>query len=90
VKPRPLAARLPDLAEMAAWAIRHDCEAREVFAWPDLGAPPFHGSPGKSVVCEDSWDVLWWRYRVPALGDVDKVHTGLKVAHRIERPLIVA
>jgi sugar phosphate isomerase/epimerase len=30
-----------------------------------------YGWPGKSVVREDPWDVGWWRYRVPGLGDVD-------------------
>lgn len=29
------------------------------------------GYPGKSVVRENPWDVGWWRYRVPGLGDVD-------------------
>jgi sugar phosphate isomerase/epimerase len=80
-----------------------------------------YGWPGKAVVREDPFDVGWWRYRVPGLGDVDwrrvvdtlyeggfdgvlsvehedpvwggtedKVHTGLEVAHRTLRPLIVA
>jgi sugar phosphate isomerase/epimerase len=80
-----------------------------------------YGWPGKSVVREDPWDVGWWRYRVPGLGQVDwrrvvdtlyeggfdgvlsvehedpvwggteeRVHTGLQVAHRTLRPLIVA
>jgi sugar phosphate isomerase/epimerase len=29
------------------------------------------GFPGKAVVRENPWDVGWWRYRVPGLGDVD-------------------
>jgi sugar phosphate isomerase/epimerase len=80
-----------------------------------------YGWPGKAVVREDPWDVGWWRYRVPGLGQVDwrrvvdtlyeggfdgvlsvehedpvwggtedRVHTGLQVAHRTLRPLIVA
>jgi sugar phosphate isomerase/epimerase len=80
-----------------------------------------YGWPGKAVVRDDPFDVGWWRYRVPGLGDVDwrrvvdtlyeggfdgvlsvehedpvwggteeKVHTGLEVAHRTLRPLIVA
>lgn len=80
-----------------------------------------YGWPGKAVVREDPFDVGWWRYRVPGLGDVDwrrvidtlyeggfdgvlsvehedpvwggtedRVHTGLEVAHRTLRPLIVA
>jgi sugar phosphate isomerase/epimerase len=80
-----------------------------------------YGWPGKAVVREDPFDVGWWRYRVPGLGDVDwrrvvdtlygggfdgvlsvehedpvwggtedRVHTGLEVAYRTLRPLIVA
>jgi sugar phosphate isomerase/epimerase len=80
-----------------------------------------YGWPGKAVVREDPWDVGWWRYRVPGLGQVDwnavvdalyeggfdgvlsvehedpvwggtedKVRTGLQVARRTLRPLIVA
>lgn len=30
-----------------------------------------YGYPGKAVVREDPWDVGWWRYRVPGLGEVD-------------------
>lgn len=79
-----------------------------------------YGWPGKAVGREDPWDVGWWRYRVPGLGDVDwrrvidtlyeggfdgvlsvehedpvwggtedKVHTGLSVAYRTLRHLIV-
>lgn len=29
------------------------------------------GYPGKAVVRENPWDVGWWRYRVPGLGEVD-------------------
>ena len=80
-----------------------------------------YGWPGKAVVREDPWDVGWWRYRVPGLGQVDwprlidalyeggfagvlsvehedpvwggteeRIKTGLRVAHRTLRPLIVA
>jgi sugar phosphate isomerase/epimerase len=80
-----------------------------------------YGWPGKAVRREDPFDVGWWRYRVPGLGDVDwrrvvdtlyeggfdgvlsvehedpvwggtedRIHTGLEVAHRTLRPLIVA
>ncbi|WP_062464194.1 sugar phosphate isomerase/epimerase family protein [Demequina soli] len=31
------------------------------------------GWPGRAVVREDPWDVGWWRYRVPGLGQVDWV-----------------
>lgn len=80
-----------------------------------------YGYPGKAVNRPDPWDVGWWRYRVPGLGDVDwrriidtlyeggfdgvlsvehedpvwggtedLIRTGLEVAHRTLRPLIVA
>lgn len=31
----------------------------------------FYGFPGKAVVRDNPWDVGWWRYRVPGLGEVD-------------------
>jgi sugar phosphate isomerase/epimerase len=31
----------------------------------------YFGFPGKAVERENPWDVGWWRYRVPGLGDVD-------------------
>jgi sugar phosphate isomerase/epimerase len=80
-----------------------------------------YGWPGKAVVRDDPWDVGWWRYRVPGLGEVDwrrlvdalyeggfdgvlsvehedpvwggtedRVRTGLEVAHRTLRPLLIA
>jgi sugar phosphate isomerase/epimerase len=89
----------------------------EVFA----GRRNRYGFPGKAVNREDPWDVGWWRYRVPGLGEVDwqrvvdtlyeggfegvlsvehedpvwggtegRVRTGLQVAHRTLRPLLVA
>ncbi len=79
-----------------------------------------YGYPGKAVSRDDPWDVGWWRYRVPGLGEVnwsgvvdalyeggfdgvlsvehedpvwggteEKVKTGLRVAHRTLRPLLV-
>ena len=30
-----------------------------------------YGFPGKTVTRENPWDVGWWRYRVPGLGEVD-------------------
>ena len=30
-----------------------------------------YGWPGKAVHRDDPWDIGWWRYRVPGLGDVD-------------------
>ena len=80
-----------------------------------------YGWPGRAVARPDPWDVGWWRYRVPGLGQVDwpavidalyeggfggvvsvehedpvwggdedKVKTGLEIAHRTLRPLLVA
>jgi sugar phosphate isomerase/epimerase len=80
-----------------------------------------YGWPGRAVDRPDPWDVGWWRYRVPGLGEVDwvrvvdalyeggfdgvlsvehedplwggdeqRVKTGLEIAHRTLRPLIVA
>ena len=80
-----------------------------------------YGWPGKAVVREDPWDVGWWRYRVPGLGQVDwlrlvdtlyeggfdgvlsvehedpvwggdedRIRTGLQVAYRTLRPLLIA
>ncbi len=94
-------------------------QAKDVQLYPEKRTR--YGWPGKAVVREDPWDVGWWRYRVPGLGQVDwravvdalyeggfegvlsvehedpvwggtedKVRTGLQVAHRTLRPLIVA
>lgn len=30
-----------------------------------------YGYPGKAVERDDPWDVGWWRYRIPGLGEVD-------------------
>lgn len=30
-----------------------------------------YGFPGKTLTRENPWDVGWWRYRVPGLGEVD-------------------
>lgn len=81
-----------------------------------------YGWPGRAVERPDPWDVGWWRYRVPGLGEVDwgavvdttlyeggfdgvlsvehedpvwggtedRIETGLRVAHRTLRPLLVA
>ncbi|MFP5071292.1 sugar phosphate isomerase/epimerase family protein [Pseudonocardia nantongensis] len=94
-------------------------QAKDIQLFPDKRHR--YGWPGKAVVREDPFDVGWWRYRVPGLGDVDwrrvvdtlyeggfdgvlsvehedpvwggtedRIHTGLQVAHRTLRPLIVA
>jgi sugar phosphate isomerase/epimerase len=78
------------------------------------------GTFGRAVDRPDPWDVGWWRYRVPGLGEVDwvrlvdrlyeggydgtisvehedpiwggdpgRVRTGLEIAYRTLRPLIV-
>jgi sugar phosphate isomerase/epimerase len=39
----------------------------------DLAARNRYGWPGKAVDRPDPWDVGWWRYRVPGLGQVDWV-----------------
>ena len=44
-------------------------QAKDIQLFPDQRNR--YGWPGKSVVREDPWDVGWWRFRVPGLGDVD-------------------
>jgi sugar phosphate isomerase/epimerase len=39
----------------------------------DAAARNRYGWPGRAVVRDDPWDVGWWRYRVPGLGQVDWV-----------------
>ena len=39
----------------------------------DPAARNRYGWPGRAVVRDDPWDVGWWRYRVPGLGQVDWV-----------------
>jgi sugar phosphate isomerase/epimerase len=94
-------------------------QAKDIEVFPERRN--HYGYPGKSVAREDPWDVGWWRYRVPGLGQVDwtrivdtlyeggftgvlsvehedpvwggdedRVRTGLDVAYRTLRPLIVA
>lgn len=93
-------------------------QAKDIQTFPDRRNR--YGWPGKAVVREDPWDVGWWRYRVPGLGEVDwrrivdtlyeggfdgvlsvehedpvwggdeaRIETGLEVAHRTLRPLLV-
>lgn len=93
-------------------------QAKDIQIFP--GRRNRYGYPGKAVVRDDPWDVGWWRYRVPGLGEVDwnrvvdtlyeggfdgvlsvehedpvwggdenRVRTGLQVAYRTLRPLIV-
>lgn len=44
-------------------------QAKDIQVFPELRNR--YGYPGKAVRREDPWDVGWWRYRVPGLGDVD-------------------
>ena len=46
-------------------------QAKEVELFPEERNR--YGTFGKAVVREDPWDVGWWRYRVPGLGQVDWV-----------------
>ena len=39
----------------------------------DAAARNRYGWPGRAAVRDDPWDVGWWRYRVPGLGQVDWV-----------------
>ncbi|MGH2710493.1 MAG: sugar phosphate isomerase/epimerase family protein [Actinomycetota bacterium] len=46
-------------------------QAKDIQLFPDKRNR--FGWPGKAVLREDPWDVGWWRYRVPGLGEVDWV-----------------
>jgi sugar phosphate isomerase/epimerase len=94
-------------------------QAKDIEVFPERRN--HYGYPGKAVVREDPWDVGWWRYRVPGLGQVDwtrivdtlyeggftgvlsvehedpvwggdedRVRTGLDIAYRTLRPLVIA
>ena len=94
-------------------------QAKDIEIFPEKRTR--YGWPGRAVERPDPWDVGWWRYRVPGLGQVDwtrvvdglyeggfdfvlsvehedpvwggteeRIETGLRVAHRTLRPLIVA
>jgi sugar phosphate isomerase/epimerase len=94
-------------------------QAKDIELFPDKRNR--YGWPGRAIDRPDPWDVGWWRYRVPGLGQVDwirvvdalyeggfdgvlsvehedpmwggtedRIKTGLRVAHRTLRPLIVA
>ena len=56
---RPYVDRIP---HAQAKDIQIDAAARNRFGWP-----------GRAVRRDDPWDVGWWRYRVPGLGQVDWV-----------------
>lgn len=44
-------------------------QAKDIQVFPHLRNR--YGWPGRAVVRKDPWDVGWWRYRVPGLGEVD-------------------
>jgi sugar phosphate isomerase/epimerase len=44
-------------------------QAKDIQVFPELRNR--YGWPGKAVSRPDPWDVGWWRYRVPGLGQVD-------------------
>lgn len=44
-------------------------QAKDVQTFPDRRNR--YGWPGRAVSRTDPWDVGWWRYRVPGLGEVD-------------------
>jgi sugar phosphate isomerase/epimerase len=56
-------------------ALRHyvdrvaHAQAKDIEVFPERRNR--YGYPGKAVRREDPWDVGWWRYRVPGLGQVD-------------------
>jgi sugar phosphate isomerase/epimerase len=56
---RPYIDRIP---HAQAKDIQVDAAARNRYGWP-----------GRAVARDDPWDVGWWRYRVPGLGQVDWV-----------------
>lgn len=93
-------------------------QAKDIELFPDRRNR--YGFFGKTMSRQSGWDVGWWRYRVPGLGEVDwrrivdalyeggfqgvlsvehedpvwggnedKVKTGLEIAYRTLRPLVV-
>ena len=44
-------------------------QAKDIQLFPNLRNR--YGYPGKAVGRDNPWDVGWWRYRVPGLGEVD-------------------
>jgi sugar phosphate isomerase/epimerase len=109
----PVAALRPYVDKVA------HAQAKDIQTFPELRNR--YGYPGKAISRENPWDVGWWRYRVPGLGQVDwsavidtlyeggfdgvlsvehedpvwggteqGVLTGLQIAHRTLRPLIVS
>lgn len=44
-------------------------QAKDIQLFPELRNR--YGWPGKAISRDDPWDVGWWRYRVPGLGEID-------------------
>lgn len=59
----PVAALRPYVAKVA------HAQAKDIQVFPEKRN--HFGWPGRAVVRDDPWDVGWWRYRVPGLGQVD-------------------
>jgi sugar phosphate isomerase/epimerase len=59
----PVAALTPYVDRVA------HAQAKDIQVFPEKRN--HYGYPGKAVNRPDPWDVGWWRYRVPGLGDVD-------------------
>ena len=59
----PLAVIEPYIDRIPHW------QAKDVELFPEKRNR--YGWPGKSIERDDPWDVGWWRYRVPGLGQVD-------------------
>lgn len=59
----PVAALRPYVEKVA------HAQAKDSQVFPDRRN--HYGYPGRAVDRPDPWDVGWWRYRVPGLGDVD-------------------
>jgi sugar phosphate isomerase/epimerase len=59
----PVAALKPYVDKVA------HAQAKDIQVFPELRNR--YGWPGRAVTRPDPWDVGWWRYRVPGLGDVD-------------------
>lgn len=62
----PVAALAPYVDRVA------HAQAKDIQTFPERRNR--YGWPGKAVARDDPWDVGWWRYRVPGLGDVDWPH----------------
>jgi sugar phosphate isomerase/epimerase len=44
-------------------------QAKDIETFPEKRN--HYGYPGKAVIRDNPWDVGWWRYRIPGLGEVD-------------------